>query len=108
MSAMVNETSARQSRACWSGVLAMTLCAFTLVASEFMPVSLLTPVSRDLAVSEGLAGLGIAISGALAVLTSLFLSSLAGGINRKSLLLGLTALMAVSGLIIAVAESYPL
>jgi predicted MFS family arabinose efflux permease len=80
---MVNETSARQSRACWSGVLAMTLCAFTLVASEFMPVSLLTPVSRDLAVSEGLAGLGIAISGALAVLTSLFLSSLAGGINRK-------------------------
>ena len=108
MSAMVNETSTRQSRACWSGVLAMTLCAFTLVASEFMPVSLLTPVSRDLAVSEGLAGLGIAISGALAVLTSLFLSSLAGGINRKSLLLGLTALMAVSGLIIAVAENYPL
>jgi len=26
----------------WSAVLAMTLCVFTLVASEFMPVSLLT------------------------------------------------------------------
>ncbi|HVJ37431.1 MAG TPA: hypothetical protein VM687_06455 [Stenotrophomonas sp.] len=58
----------------WSGVLAMTLCAFALIASEFMPVSLLTPMAADLGVSEGLAGYGIAISGALAVLTSLSVS----------------------------------
>jgi len=90
----------------WNGVLAMTLCAFALVASEFMPVSLLTPVSRDLGVSEGLAGQGIAISGALAVITSLLISTLAGGINRKTLLLGLTVLMAVSGGIIALAPNY--
>jgi predicted MFS family arabinose efflux permease len=38
-----------------------------------MPVSLLTPLAADLGVTEGLAGQGIAISGALAVLTSLFL-----------------------------------
>lgn len=90
----------------WNGVLAMTLCAFALVASEFMPVSLLTPVSRDLGVSEGLAGQGIAISGALAVLTSLLITTLAGGINRKTLLLGLTVLMALSGGIIALAPNY--
>ncbi|VED37277.1 major facilitator superfamily protein [Escherichia coli] len=47
----------------------MTLCVFVLIASEFMPVSLLTPITRDLGVTEGLAGQGIAISGALAVLT---------------------------------------
>lgn len=93
-------------RAYWSGVLAMTLCAFALVASEFMPVSLLTPVSQDLGISEGLAGQGIAISGALAVLTSLFLSQLAGTLNRKTLLLGLTLLMALSGVIIALAPDY--
>nr|WP_217273134.1 MFS transporter [Cronobacter malonaticus] len=93
-------------RAYWSGVLAMTLCAFALVASEFMPVSLLTPVSQDLGISEGLAGQGIAISGALAVLTSLFLSRLAGNLNRKTLLLGLTLLMALSGVIIALAPDY--
>lgn len=45
----------------------MTLCVFVLIASEFMPVSLLTPIARDLGVAEGLAGQGIAISGALAV-----------------------------------------
>lgn len=92
--------------ASWSGVLAMTLCAFALVASEFMPVSLLTPVSRDLGVSEGLAGQGIAISGALAVAVSLAITTLAGGINRKTLLLGLTVLMALSGAVIALAPNY--
>jgi hypothetical protein len=75
----------------------MTLCVFVLIASEFMPVSLLTPLARDLGVTEGLAGQGIAISGALAVLTSLFLSRLAGNINRKHLLLGMTLLMAPLG-----------
>lgn len=104
MTTMVND---KPMRAYWSGVLAMTLCAFALVASEFMPVSLLTPVSRDLAVSEGLAGLGIAISGALAVITSLSIARLAGALDRKILLLGMTVLMAVSGLIIALATSYP-
>lgn len=84
----------------------MTLCVFVLIASEFMPVSLLTPIASDLGVSEGLAGQGIAISGALAVLTSLSLSSLAGKVDRKYLLLGMTALMAVSGIIIACASSY--
>lgn len=90
----------------WSAVLAMTLCVFALVASEFMPVSLLTPVSRDLAVTEGLAGQGIAISGALAVLTSLFISTLAGSMNRKTLLLTMTGLMALSGVVIALAPNY--
>ncbi|EAB2797800.1 MFS transporter [Salmonella enterica] len=84
----------------------MTLCVFVLIASEFLPVSLLTPIARDLGVTEGRAGQGIAISGALAVLTSLSLSTLAGNVNRKYLLLGMTILMAISGLVIALASSY--
>ncbi len=84
----------------------MTLCVFVLIASEFMPVSLLTPLARDLGVTEGLAGQGIAISGALAVLTSLFLSQLAGNMNRKYFLLGMTMLMALSGIVIAFAPNY--
>lgn len=90
----------------WGGVFAMTLCVFALIASEFMPVSLLTPMAAALHVSEGLTGYGIAISGAFAVLTSLSISTLAGSMNRKTLLLGLTALMAVSGAVIALATDY--
>jgi predicted MFS family arabinose efflux permease len=84
----------------------MTLCVFALIASEFMPVSLLTPIANDLRVSEGWAGYGIAISGAFAVLTSLSISALAGTMNRKTLLLALTGLMAVSGAVIAMAANY--
>jgi predicted MFS family arabinose efflux permease len=90
----------------WSGVIAMSLCVFALIASEFMPVSLLTPIASDLHVTEGMAGQGIAISGAFAVLTSLSISWLAGGMNRKPLLLALTALMALSGAVVALAPNY--
>lgn len=103
----MSHTDALAHRANWGGVLAMTLCVFALIASEFMPVSLLTPLAADLDVSEGLAGYGIAISGVFAVLTSLSISRLAGSVNRRTLLLTLTALMAVSGLVVALAQNYP-
>ena len=90
----------------WGGVFAMSLCVFALVASEFMPVSLLTPIANDLQITEGMAGQGIAISGAFAVLTSLSISVLAGSMDRKKLLLVLTVLMGISGAIVALAPNY--
>lgn len=90
----------------WSSIFAMSLCVFALIASEFMPVSLLTPIASDLHVSEGLAGYGIAISGSFAVLTSLTISRLAGSMDRKLLLLMLTGIMCVSGLVVGVAPNY--
>lgn len=105
MSAL-NLDSPRSAGAHWGGVFAMTLCVFVLIASEFMPVSLLTPIAGDLLVTQGRAGQGIAISGALAVLTSVTISGITGRLNRKHLLLALTFLMGLSGLIIALAPSY--
>ncbi|VEA72614.1 Purine ribonucleoside efflux pump nepI [Serratia rubidaea] len=107
MSTVSLKTSSNKTDAHWGAVFAMTLCVFVLIASEFMPVSLLTLIASDLHVTEGLAGQGIAISGALAVLTSLFISRTAGDLNRKYLLLGLTVLMAISGIVIAIAPNYP-
>lgn len=102
----VEQSTDNSTRSNWGGVFAITLCAFVLVASEFMPVSLLTPMARDLAVSEGLIGQGIAISGAMAVLTSLFIPSFTTGRDRKSILLALTVLMGLSGTIIGIAPNY--
>jgi predicted MFS family arabinose efflux permease len=99
-------TGAGDHQAYWSGVFSMTLCVFALIASEFMPVSLLTPLAADLHVSEGLAGYGIAISGAFAVLTSLSISTIAASMNRKTLLLLLTGLMCVSGLVVGLSSNY--
>ena len=78
MSIISLKRSPKKTDAHWSGVFDMTLCVFVLIASEFMPVSLLTPIASELHITEGLAGQGIAISGALAVLTSLTISRLTG------------------------------
>ncbi|MGG2020186.1 MFS transporter [Pseudomonas sp. S8] len=91
----------------WSAVLAMSLAAFALVASEFMPVSLLTPIAAELQISEGQAGQGISVSGAFALVTSLVIAAVAARVERKTLLLGLTLLMIVSGTVVAFAPGYP-
>ena len=103
---MVAVSAPQNAPAHWSGVFAMTLCVFALIASEFMPVSLLTPMADDLQVTQGMVGQGIAISGAFAVLSSLTISWMAGTLNRKILLMALAGLMAASGAIVALAPNY--
>jgi predicted MFS family arabinose efflux permease len=101
------EQAAVDSRpAAWGAVFAMALGAFALVASEFMPVSLLTPVAADLHISEGQAGQAISVSGAFALATSLCIAPLAGRLDRKLLLAGLTLMMIVSGTVAAFASNY--
>lgn len=92
--------------ASWGAVLAMSLGAFVLVASEFMPVSLLTPIAADLHITEGQAGQAIAISGAFALVTSLLIPAVAGSMDRKRLLLLMSLLMMVSGTVAAFAPNY--
>lgn len=99
-------SSSTQNRG-WSAVLAMSLAAFALVASEFMPVSLLTPIAAELHITEGQAGQGISVSGAFALVTSLVIASIAARVERKKLLLCLTLLMIVSGTVVAFAPGYP-
>jgi predicted MFS family arabinose efflux permease len=89
----------------WSAVFALTLCVATLIASEFMPVSLLTPIASDLGMTEGRAGQAIAISGVFAVLASLSISSVTRKVDRRLVLLSLVGLMMLSGLMVAFAPS---
>ncbi|CAI8759314.1 Transcription regulatory protein OpdE [Pseudomonas sp. IT-196MI5] len=90
----------------WGAVLAMSLVAFVLVASEFMPVSLLTPIAADLQITEGQAGQGISVSGLFALFTSLLIPLAAARVDRKPLLLSLTLLMILSGTVVAFAPNY--
>ena len=90
----------------WGAVFAMSLAAFVLVASEFMPVSLLTPIAADLHITEGQAGQGISVSGLFALFTSLLIPLVAARVDRKALLLSLTLMMILSGTVVAFAPNY--
>lgn len=65
------------SRQVWSALGSMSMCVALLIASEFMPVSLLTPIAADLHATAGMAGQAISIPGLFAVLTSLLIAGLA-------------------------------
>ncbi|HEY0793050.1 MAG TPA: MFS transporter [Chthoniobacterales bacterium] len=93
-------------RQTWSAVGSMALCVAMLVASEFMPVSLLTPIAADLHATEGMAGQAISISGLFAVVTSLFIATVPGRFDRRHVLLGLTAVMLASLVLIAQAPNF--
>ncbi|OBZ95614.1 transcriptional regulator [Pararhizobium polonicum] len=92
--------------AAWGAVMAMTLCVAALIASEFMPVSLLSPIATDLGVTEGRMGQAISISGIFAVLTSLFVSNLTRSIDRRLVLTSFSLILVVSGTIVTVAPNY--
>lgn len=91
----------------WKAVISMAFTAFVLVSSEFMPVSLLTSIASEFGVSEGQIGFySISISGAFALISSLFISTIAGNIDRKKIVLSLIVLMVISSAMVAFSTNY--
>ncbi|MDN7874892.1 MFS transporter [Burkholderia aenigmatica] len=90
----------------WGAVYAMALCSFVLVAAEFMPVSLLTPMATDLRLTEGQAGQTVSVCSVAALVASLTIRKLAGSVDRRLVLLFLTALLTASGPLVASAPNF--
>ncbi|MGU5737324.1 MFS transporter [Aeromonas caviae] len=84
----------------------MSLCVALLIAAEFMPVSLLTPIATDLGASNGMAGLAISISGLFAVPTSLLIATLSHRLDRRHVLMGLAVMMLTSLIVIALSPNF--
>ncbi|RDD69882.1 MFS transporter [Paracoccus versutus] len=103
---MVSTVEQTGSRPAWGAVLSMALCVAMLIASEFMPVSLLTPMAEGLGASEGQTGQAISVSGLFAVLASLLITTAAGTLNRKWVLVALTAFMLLSLVLVAAAPNF--
>lgn len=92
--------------AAWGAVFSMALCVALLITSEFMPVSLLTPMAHGLGASEGQTGQAISISGLFAIGASMLVTTTAGRLNRKWVLVAITALMLLSLILVAAAPSF--
>jgi predicted MFS family arabinose efflux permease len=90
----------------WPAVACLSLLTFVLVASEFMPVSLLTPIASELGITEGQAGQAIAVSGFFAVVTSLFGNSLLAHLDRRIAVVLYTVVLVLSGLAVTFAPNY--
>ena len=95
-------------RRSWLGVAVITASLFTFVTTELMPVGLLTPVSSNLDVSVGIAGLMVTLYGISAGLGVPFIVAWTRRVDRRLLLSGLLAILAVGNLVTAAAPNFPL
>lgn len=100
------DSASAASEPAWSAVGAMTMCVALLIAAEFMPVSLLTPIAHDLGATQGMAGQAIAVSGLFAVATSLLIPAVARRFDRRHVLIALTWAMLASLVLIAMAPNF--
>lgn len=90
----------------WGAVCAVALGIFCLITSELLPVGLLTPVGADLGVSDGTAGLMVTVPGLVAGFCAPLVTVGAGRLDRRWVLVGLIALMAVANIVAAVAPGF--
>ena len=84
----------------WNAVYAVAVSVAGLIMSEFLPAILITPMARDLNITEGLAGQAISVTAVTGLIASLFISYLTNGMDRRMLVLFFTILQISSNLLV--------
>ncbi|WP_214403659.1 MFS transporter [Pseudonocardia lacus] len=93
-------------RSAWFAVASLGLGIFTLVASEFLPASLLPLLAADLGVTEGTAGQLVTATSLAGIVGGPLVVSLLPRADRRLVMVGLTAAAAISDVAVAVAPHF--
>ncbi|CAG9245503.1 Purine ribonucleoside efflux pump NepI [Paraburkholderia unamae] len=93
------------SSAAWMAVFSLTMGVFGLLTAEYLPASLLTPMAAGLGVSEALTGQAVTVTAVTALFSGLLVPRLTRRLDRRIVLLGFTALMIASNLLVALSSS---
>lgn len=104
----VPPTIEERSEPLWAGVISLALGVFGLVTAEFLPASLLTPMAADLGVSIGAAGQAVTTTSIVAAFAGIGVVIGTTRLDRRHVLLALTALLVASSVIASFASSLPI
>ena len=88
----------------WIAVVALGICAFSIVTSELAPVGMLSALAADFHQTESGVGLAVTAYGWVGALAALLSGAMPTRISRKALLVGLMLILALSCL--AATRSY--
>ncbi|MED5620113.1 MFS transporter [Ideonella sp. BN130291] len=91
----------------WPAVASLALGVFGLVTAEFLPASLLTPMARDLGISDGAAGQAVTATALVGAIAAPSIPLLTRNLDRKAVVLALTLLLVVSNAMAATAHRLP-
>ena len=108
MSTSTSKDSPPTTQGSWYALLTVAITAFALVTSEFLPIGVLNSIAADLNISPGTAGLVITLPGIMAALAAPLLPVWVKQLDRRYLLIGLTAIMVLANLITALSHSFAL
>jgi predicted MFS family arabinose efflux permease len=100
-----NESRDGIEEAVWPAIISLSLGVFGLVTAEFLPVSLLTPISADLGVSVGAAGQSMTMTAIVAAFAGPGIVIGTKRFDRRYVLLSLTFALILSSLLSAFANS---
>lgn len=90
----------------WLAVASLGVGAFATVTTEFLPIGLLPNIAATLQVSEGTAGLMVTMPGVVAAIAGPALIVASGRLDRRSVLIALSALLVASNLLAALAPNF--
>jgi predicted MFS family arabinose efflux permease len=94
------------SRAAWLAVGSIAVGTFAMVTTEFLPIGLLTDIGAGLQVSDGTAGLMVTMPGVLAAFAGPALIVASGRLDRRTVMVTLTAMLVASNLLAAFAPNF--
>jgi predicted MFS family arabinose efflux permease len=90
----------------WLAVFSLACGTFVLVNTEFLPIGLLSPIAQSLGVTEGHAGLAVMLPGLVAAISAPLIMLFAKKMDRRNLLLLLSASVILANGIAVMAESF--
>jgi predicted MFS family arabinose efflux permease len=92
----------------WPAVASLALGVFALVTAEFLPASLLTPIARDLGITDGAAGQAVTATALVGAIAAPSIPLLTRNLDRRAVMLALTVLLVLSNAMAATAQSLPM
>lgn len=90
----------------WAGIWALAFGVSGIMIGEFLPAGLLTPMAKDLNISEGMAGQTVTITSIFAVLASLLSAYATRNFDRKKVLLVFSICTMASSLIVSYSTNF--
>lgn len=99
------EDSDERTEPAWGAVVSLALGVFGLVTAEFLPASLLTPMARDLGVSEGVAGQAVTATAIVAAIAAPTMAIMTRRMDRRLVMWMLTVFLILSNLLATFASS---
>lgn len=100
--APVRRTSAAQ----WLAVAVLTLCTFTVVTSEMLPVGVLTPMAAGLGISPGASGVSLTITGLVSAVAAPVAPRLLDDVDRRVVLAAAMIVLAAGNALTTSADGF--